>query len=249
MSTTLHSESTSSALYRTILSVLFVAWLALLVSAYLEKAGWRLPWPIPWSHSSFALCLAAWAHWLVRRGRPAQLFALGIAVGMTLGFFADWLGGLARILVLFSIAHIAYISAAWNLAGRLGLRNRNVWLVSLGTCILIGTVTWSVTAATAPGIGVYRWPSLAYTILLSATVGTMTAMTIGNCRFTPMAIGALLIFLSDSLLALQLFRGTPWASDVAVWLLYAPGQMLIVFGAVSVSGLAARSTRLAEAVP
>lgn len=200
-----------------------------------------------WFLSSVVLSLAAGVHWFARRRSSAGRFCLGIAIGMTFGCLADAYGVvpqswrpaelLTMIIPLFAMGHLAYIAACGNLAARLNLRNRNVWLASLGFWMLLGVGLWGVIVPGASGVGGYRWPTFGYTALLSATAGTMTALALQQRRFRPMALGAMLFLASDALLAMYLFREPLPLLGAAVWLTYGSGQMLIVFGATAVSGL------------
>lgn len=202
-----------------------------------------------WFLSSVALSLAAGGHWLARRRTPAGRFALGIAVGMIFGCLADSYGALPKawrvaetlavIMPLFALGHVAYIAACWDLAGRLGLRRRGVWLASLAVWVLVGVGLWVALVTDGSKAGVYRWPALGYTVLLCATAGTTSALALQRRRFGVMALGAVLFLVSDAVLAVYLFYEASRALGVAVWITYGLGQMLIVYGAAAVSGLAA----------
>lgn len=237
-----------AAWLRPSLGLLWAAWLVLLpgnlaavgILGHVGLARW-------WFLSSITLSLAAGIHWFARRKSPAGRFVLGIAVGMVFGCLADAYGvvptswrfaeTLAVIMVLFALGHVFYITACWELAGRLRLRRRGVWLASLGLWTLVGAGLWGAIVSWAPGAGVYRWPSLGYGLLLSATAGAMTSLAVQRRRFYPMAIGAALFLVSDAVLAVYLFHAAPPIVGAVVWLTYGVGQMLIVYGAAAVSGL------------
>ncbi len=202
-----------------------------------------------WFLSSIALSLAAGGHWLARRRTPAGRFGLGIAVGMILGCLADSYGVVPKawrvaetltvIMPLFALGHVAYIAACWDLAGRLGLRRRGAWLASLTVWGLIGVGLWVAIVTDGSKAGVYRWPALGYTVLLSATAGTTSALAVQRRRFSVMALGAALFLISDAVLAVYLFHEASRGLGAAVWITYGFGQMLIVYGAAAVSGLVA----------
>lgn len=237
---------------RPCLGVLWAAWFLLLPGnlaaiGLLGRQG-LARW---WFLSSIALSLAAAAHWLARRRSPAGRFALAVAVGMTFGCLADGYGvvpaawrvapTLTVILPLFALGHVAYLTACWDAARRLGLRRRGVWLASLTVWVLVGVGLWSVIVTDASKAGVYRWPALGYTVLLSATAAATTALAVQRRRFGVMALGAVLFLASDALLAIHLFHQASPALGAAVWITYGVGQMLIVYGAVAVSRLVADS--------
>lgn len=81
--------------------------------------------------------------------------------------------------------------------------------------------------------------ALPYALLLATTVGTALNLTlyvwelygVANVRAAVPAVGALLFFISDFILAARLFNKVYFRMiDDWVWLTYGPGQMLIVFG-------------------
>jgi uncharacterized membrane protein YhhN len=214
---------------------LFLAWIALLGSHGVLRTVLGGPSPLQWCYSSIPLSLAAWGIFVARRSGLAGPFTLGIAVGMTFGLVADHYPILEVKIPLFALGHVAYIAGCWHLAGRLGLRKSAVWRASLVPWLLCGVMLWYLVTAGSTAVGPFRWPTLVYTTLLSATAGTMTALALQDRRFLPMALGAVLFLASDVLLGIEAFRHAPWATDDAVWLTYEPGQMLIVFGAAAAS--------------
>jgi hypothetical protein len=233
---------------RGVLFILFWAWLVFLPGNYLVRllgdVSWLSRW---WFLSTGALSLAAWVHWSWRKNSRRSRFGLGIALGITLAFLADVNGvlpaswqfadTLAINMALFALGHVVYIMAAWSVAGPLRLRKPAVWITSLAVWLLVGTVGWYAAAFGATRLVDFRWPALAYTLLLATSAGAMTALAVQQRRFAAMALGAALFLASDVILATCLFRGAPgWANDLA-WLTYGVGEMLIVFGAVGASAI------------
>ncbi len=192
--------------------------------------------------SSLALVVAAWLWaWTARTTVVANTGWL-IAVGMTLGFIGDLcmahlvplpepvLGGMAA----FGLGHIAYIGAFLTLGSQPSFSSPalrwSAWLIWLG----LGALGWYVVVWRGSRRSVLHKAALPYALLLATTTGIATglALTGGLWAF---AVGAALFLLSDLILAAQLFNNArfPLISDV-VWLLYGPGQMLIVYGIAGV---------------
>ena len=104
---------------------------------------------------------------------------------------------------------------------------------ALAVWLIVGTVLWFVVVYRgAENPSTLHYAALPYALLLAGTTGVATGLALQQGAFIPVAIGAALFLFSDLLLAAQLFNGAnfPLLNDV-VWLLYGPGQMLIVFGA------------------
>jgi hypothetical protein len=164
-----------------------------------------------------------------------------IAVGMTLGFLGDaspLLGSLWPVpqrtlgnMLLFGLGHVAYIRAC--VLVRRADHNRcdtARWCGSFAVWLAIGAVLWYFAAYTGTQHPEMRFPALAYTLLLSATVGAAVGCALSNRSFVPVAAGAILFLISDLLLAVWIFRDPVQPSFDLVWLCYGVGQMLIVFG-------------------
>lgn len=198
--------------------------------------------------SSLVLVVAGWSWYGITREEPARPFTGAIALGMTLGFLGDALlalpNQLSQILqagmAAFALGHIAYIAAIWKFGNESGLPVRwEVWSVWL----VIGLVGWSMVVYPSSANSGLVWTALPYTLLLASTTGFATSLAFQAWLFAPLAVGATLFFLSDMILAAQMFRQSdfPLINSV-VWLMYGPGQMLIVY-----SGAAARAVTRKEA--
>jgi uncharacterized membrane protein YhhN len=129
-------------------------------------------------------------------------------------------------LVAFLIAHIFYI--ALFVRSRSGVsvvigRTRTVaCMATLGTAIITVVVLW-------PGLAEMRIPVLAYSLVLVTMV-----ISAQYALFTPkVAIGALLFFASDTMLAINIF-GYPFSgARTLVWITYYTAQLLITLGVIS----------------
>lgn len=231
------------------LIILLIVWAALLFG------GFTLGKPTPdnahrmprWARmaSSLTLTVAAWSWWLFTRQNDNGGLALFIAVGMTLGFIGDLF--MAELLIkgenhvlagiaAFGLGHVAYIIGLVSYGSQAELTNGALRWGALFVWLIVGAVLWFVMVyrgANKPST--LHYAALPYALLLAGTTGIATGLALGDAAFIPVAIGAALFLFSDLLLAAQLFNRLDFRliNDV-VWLLYGPGQMLIVFGAYRV---------------
>ncbi len=181
--------------------------------------------------SSVVLVVAGWSWYAFARETAAGRYALAIALGMSLGLLGDIaMAGLLPFgnrviggILAFGLGHIAYI------VGLLGLGAGRQWPAPVIWWV-VGLVGWYGFVQHGRPLTVLREAALVYALLLATTAGLATALAWQRPDFIPLAMGAGLFFLSDLILAGQLFAGLrfPLIGDV-VWLTYGPGQMLIVF--------------------
>ncbi len=225
-----------------VLLILFIAWLVLLPGNYamrqLADASWLGRW---WFLSTAALSVAAWSIWLAAL-KPTRRFAMGVAIGITMALVADIYGilpqtirpvpPLAVSLLAFALGHLGFLYACWNAGSRLHLLKPVIWVASIVIWVTVGVVFWYAITTGDCRLLEFRWPALAYTVLLGITVGAFSALGIQDRRFRLMAGGAVLFLASDLLLAVGLFRGGPGGITDIAWLIYGIGEMLIVYGAV-----------------
>jgi len=182
--------------------------------------------------SSAVLVVAAWGWLVAGRRTNAVPYALGLAIGMTLGFVGDLfnannntLGGI----IAFGIGHVSYIAAqVWaNRVGQLTTR-RSLWM-AIAIWQLIGLAAWAFVVWPGTQNTELRIPALPYSLLLAGTTGVATGLALGDRRFWGLAAGAILFLASDFILAFRIFHGPFQLAGDAVWLTYGPGQMLIVY--------------------
>jgi hypothetical protein len=217
--------------------VLWLAWAAMLFGGFAfgklnHEETHRIPTPLRMG-SSAALMIAAWVYFFTDQ----EALRFWLAVGMSLGFLGDlFMAGLivkGEMRVLggmgsFGVGHIGYI------IGLLGYSSHFTgerWL-ALGIWWLLAVVLWyAVVYRGAKGKpSTLHYVALPYAVLLASTTGIATGLALNEGIFAVMALGTLLFLLSDLLLGAELFNGLHFKGigDV-VWLLYGPGQMLIVF--------------------
>lgn len=183
------------------------------------------------------------AGWLFVAAAPPTMRSIArlIAIGMTLGCLGDASPLLGRLwpdpqrtlgnMVLFGLGHVAYIRACILLRQHDGKKQAAIaWYGSIAVWLAVGGVLWYASAYTGAQHSVMRLPALAYTLLLSTTVGVSVGVAQSNRRFAPVAMGAFLFLVSDVLLAIWIFHDRYYEPFDLVWLSYGPGQMLIVYG-------------------
>jgi hypothetical protein len=228
------------------LLALFILWALLLFGGFAfgtlnEERTRRMP---AWTRigSSLALVVAAWSWYLFTFGTSVSALSLCLAIGMTLGCLGDSflagalplaqpvLGGIAA----FGLGHIAYIIGLLQFAHQQGLDapgpRWGAWLVWL----LIGVAGWYLIVFRGSKATLLHRAALPYALLLASTAGVATGLAVQAPAFIPLAIGAALFFVSDLILAAQLFnhRHFPLIGDV-IWLTYGPAQALIVYAMAS----------------
>jgi hypothetical protein len=237
------------------LAALLLLWAVLLFGGFIlgrpdAEAVHRMP---TWTRmaSSAALAVAAWSWFGVACGGEAGIFALLVAIGVTLGlagdlFMAKLLPAPNRVLFglgAFGLGHVAYIAALLWLGDRAGLNAAGPRWGAWAAWLLVGLVGWyfavyrgCCSGVQLPNSGgqqptVLHWAALPYALLLASTVGFATGLAVQAPAFLPLAFGGALFLFSDLLLAAQLFNGVHFylIGDV-VWFLYGPAQMLIVYG-------------------
>ncbi|NTU84536.1 MAG: hypothetical protein HGA45_35100 [Chloroflexales bacterium] len=189
--------------------------------------------------TSAMLALAAWALvGLGSSGRAAAPYALWVSVGMSLSFVADLimaevirvpsrvLGGM----LVFGMAHLAYLAGFLSLGGALGLGAGPQMLGWAAAYIIIALVYWRLAVDTPRAPRALRLGALGYLALLASMAGVAWGVAGRAPQLWSLAAGALLFFLSDAILGNQIFRQNNWCGvgDV-VWATYIVGQAGIVW--------------------
>ncbi len=212
------------------LLALLIIWGALLSGSTERRRAASAPWLR--LGSSLTLVLGAWTWYLVTRDTPSVvMFALLVAVGMTLGFLGDLLlanalpvkQGFLAGMVAFALGHITYIAAILSLTPHIQ------WIVE-GIVLLVALAGWYLVVFRGTEATQLRWAALPYALLVATTAGVAVGLAIQTPTFLPLAIGAALFLVSDLLVAGERFGGLRFPHlDDAVWLTYGPAQMLIVY--------------------
>ncbi|MCU0499005.1 MAG: lysoplasmalogenase [Anaerolineae bacterium] len=216
-------------------------WAALLFGGFLFGTTWpeghrRMP---IWTRMASSAVLAI-AAWIWAGIGPESPLAIPIAIGMTFGWLGDLL--MAQLLLkvnyvlagmsAFGIGHLAY------LYGLIQVRSESMSFAPIGIAWIIGAIGWWIVVYWRNECGKLHYAALPYTLLLSSTAGVSAAIALSQPQYGWIAIGAALFLISDTILAMELFRPVkfPLIND-AVWLTYGPGQMLIVFGLFFAGGV------------
>jgi hypothetical protein len=201
---------------------------------------------IPWLQRSTSLQLAvlAWLFFLMGgRGTPLAAWTLGIAIGMSLSFVADLI--MAQMIplpnhvlagmVVFGLAHTAYITAYLVGGQALDLLPRSPLLVSITLFMGLAVLVWWRFVYHPKTPRPLTLGALGYLVFLASMTGVAVALSIAEPRLWLVGLGAVLFLISDSILGNQLFRHNHWPYvSEAVWLTYIAGQAGIVWA----SGLA-----------
>lgn len=237
-----------SKVRRVALAGLSLLWSGSLLGSYAvgvagSAGGSRIPKPMA-LFSSATLVAAAWLIRSARRKGPAADYSHQIAKGMTWGFVGDLCMTFSVPLGMatFGIGHIEYIRGMLRLlkaeGGRLGPGQVAAWLTWLG----IGVGAWLGVVRCGPkGDLPLAWAALLYTLLLASTAGVASGLLLRKGRYAPLALGSAMFLVSDLVIALRLFQPALFAEIPAairadlVWLLYGPGQALIVSSALCAS--------------
>lgn len=209
------------------------AWAALLFGGFLfgGRPGNALRRMPGWTRlgSSAVLVLLGWYGFGLAKGQGLGVYAGLMALGMSAGFLGDLFmaGALPapnRVLAgmgAFGLGHILYIGAMLWFAGPVW------WTIALWLGVdLLLLYLLLVRGRQPDGL---TWAALGYSLLLASTAGVGLGLAVQEPIFTGLAVGAGLFLISDLLIALDLFahRRLPLHDDL-VWLLYGPGQLLIV---------------------
>jgi uncharacterized membrane protein YhhN len=157
------------------------------------------------------------------RGRERWLLGGALAFS-TLGDVLLELHGLfVPGLGAFLVAHICYatlFARDWPGLGRLTARQRVL-------LVLLGLFSVALTAWLWPGLGSLAVPVICYIAVLTA----MAATAIGaGTRYFPVAWGALLFVLSDSLIGIGRFRSPVPLGEYLVWGTYYLAQGCLALG-------------------
>ncbi len=187
--------------------------------------------------SSAALVAAGWSWYFFQRGTDIERLTLFFALGMTFGLIGDMfmaevipfgdrvLGGI----MAFGVGHVVYIIGMMGFGNQFGFTGQR-W-AALIVWLIIGAIAWFFAVYRGGEATTLHFIALPYALLLAGTAGIATGLALQMSEFALVAVGGALFLFSDLLLATQIFNDLHFRliGDV-VWLMYGPGQMLIVYG-------------------
>jgi len=174
------------------------------------------PWGPAWKCAGIVL-LGLYA--LVSGARLAALgFFFSAAGDVLLELDGLFVGGMAA----FGLAHVCYAAAFIGIIRRDGL-NRGAW--PLATLVLVISIALGVWLA--PGMAELTAPALAYQAIISA----MVASAMLSKAPLVARMGAVIFMLSDTLIAIGIFRGIDVVPG-SVWITYAAAQIMLAWGFV-----------------
>ena len=196
--------------------LLFVVGAALALS-YTSAPLVDLPFPGPpiWKASGIVL-LGLYA--LASRARIAAVALFLSAVGdVALELQTpQWIAGMAA----FGLAHVFYTVCFADFIRRQGLARSGILFAIAILAISIALLVWLY-----PGMGELTGPSIGYQAIITTMV--MTAMVSRAPMIT--RIAAVVFMLSDTLIAVGLYRGIA-VPPGSVWITYAVAQILLARG-------------------
>jgi uncharacterized membrane protein YhhN len=172
------------------------------------------PWGLAWKAGGIVL-LGLYA--LSQRAWIAGLGLLLSAAGdVLLELDGLFVGGMAA----FGLAHVCYALVFIGFIRRDGL-NKSAW--PFAAFVLVVSAALGVWLA--PGMAELTAPALAYQAIISAMV-TLAMLS----KAPPVArLGAVIFMLSDTLIAVGMFRGIEVVPG-AVWITYAAAQIMLTIG-------------------
>jgi hypothetical protein len=199
------------------------------------RAG-RMPKITELPQTALLVVFAAIVWITVPGGPPLKAVAALLCIGVAFGFLGDlFLANVFRQknyvlfgMIAFAIGHILYILAFRELAVRSGLHDVGLYALALGFTWLLAAVLWFILVR-KPNGGPMQYAALAYALFLASMAGFALGLALQHGALLPLAIGAILFLVSDTLIAARLFAGRTFAyiGDL-IWLTYIAAQVLIV---------------------
>jgi uncharacterized membrane protein YhhN len=172
------------------------------------------PWGLAWKAGGIVL-LGLFA--LSRRAWIAGLGLLLSSAGdVLLELDGLFVGGMAA----FGLAHVCYALVFVGFIRRDGL-NKGAW--PLAALVLIVSIALGVWLA--PGMAELTVPALAY----QAIISTMVILAMLSKAPLIARLGAVIFMLSDTLIAVGMFRGIEVVPG-SVWITYAAAQIMLTLG-------------------
>jgi uncharacterized membrane protein YhhN len=174
--------------------------------------------PIPWGPAWKCAGIVLLGVYVLMRG--AWLPALGFFLSAVGDVALELPGGMVPGMAAFGLAHIWYGATFFGFVRRDGVMTK-AWPLSVVVLAISGGLAYWL----FPGMAELTVPALAYQIIISAMV------VLALMSRAPMIakIGALVFMLSDTLIAVGLFRQVA-VPPGSVWITYAAAQIMLAIG-------------------
>lgn len=189
---------------------------------------------------SFALIGVALVVWLAAaRETPLNSMALFFALGIACGFLGDLF--MANVfnqeqhvlfgMAAFALGHVFYMLGFREIALHFGYHDLGRYALGLVLMWALALVIWFALIRRPEGDAM-QYAALAYALFLASMAGYALGLALQQGAFWPLAVGAILFLLSDTLIGARLFAGQRFAySGDVIWTTYIAAQVLIVTAA------------------
>jgi YhhN family len=207
------------------------------------RAG-RMPKSAQLPQSALLVVLAA-TLWMAARDTKLSTLAALLWGGMAFGFLGDlFMANVLRqknhvmyAIIVFAVGHVLYMLAFREIAVRLGLHGLGRYALAMVITWGLALVLWFALIRDPKGRAM-QYDALVYALFLASMAGFALGLALQQPALLPLAVGAVLFLLSDTLIAARLFAGRtfPYTGDV-IWTTYIAAQTLIVTITAVVMGL------------
>lgn len=237
--------------YSVLLGILLCCWLGLIVGGALtQQSPISQSQKIPLLHKIICtfllfLCALTIATGIIRALRP---YARLLTCGMFWGFLGDLVMGrivgvpgldhLILGMLVFGACHVCYIVAFRHLAIIINAAHTKAWRKSLVLMLCLGAADWIFLVQTPLAVPVRNWAAFGYALTIWGMAGCALAVTWQRPYFVFAFVGAMLLIVSDTLLAAYVFRDISFRYiDDVIWLIFNVGQALIVFSPLYIKNM------------
>lgn len=190
--------------------------------------------------SSLVLTLLAWLWFVSTLGTRANALSIWFALGITTMFCGDLLMRVDQAdgqqnpngFLAFAFGHLAFITGMFFSARANGL-SPIPWGMLSPFYVLVVFVWWRVVYRRSKRAGHIRFALLAYSLLVATTLTFALGLAVQNSAYLLVSIGSVLIAISDYLMTAHHFTHLQTrylAVGDIIWLMYGPGQMMLVAG-------------------
>jgi uncharacterized membrane protein YhhN len=183
--------------------------------------------------------------WRAAASTALEAAGLLLAAGMLLGFIGDlFMAGVfgkdqvAAGMGAFAAGHLFYALAFRQYALIIGLAQPTPFLAGIVGLWILAILIWALSVRGRTEAPALEWAALGYGVVLAGVAGIMMGLALQQPVFWPLAVGGLLFYISDSLIAQRIFTGRcfRYLGDL-IWTTYILAQALIVTSLACALGL------------